>query len=232
MNKKSIIILIATAAFLIVAIAGFYVYADKALDYKDTAPEYKKEYRWAYRYGFKAKILSVDYDEKSETATAKIEILKNYNCRLGDYPTGKVFLPAPYAKYLYEESSFDEYLVFTKQFSRDDGTYESVLLIGVDGDEIFVINDGNAELEYLYGKGEFFKSLKEFEEYYNKAVEGQIGLDNWQEEHKKDMEREGVLLEVKYKLKFVWITLGGVAVSVALAAICIKCREKANRNNK
>ena len=81
MNKKSIIILIATAAFLIAAIAGFYVYADKALDYKDTAPEYKKEYRWAYRYGFKVKILSVDYSEKSGTATAEIEVLKNYNYR-------------------------------------------------------------------------------------------------------------------------------------------------------
>lgn len=233
MNRKKAVIIIFVLVAFVLAVVGFYVYADKALDYKKTMPEHKVEYNWARRYGFKAKILSVEYDEASDTAIAEVKILKNYNYYLGDYPTNKVFLTSAYAKYLSAESAFDEYLMFVKRFVNDDGTYDLLTLIGVDGDKISIVNkEENSDWIVVWDKGEFFTSLKEFEGFYYKAVEGRIDLDDWYEEHEKDIEREAALVNIKYRLKFVLMILGGVGFVWLLCLLFLKIINREKRGKK
>ncbi len=230
MKKKNVIITISMILVLVLAVVGFYVYADKATEYNETKPERDPQNGWGQLYGFRAKILSAEYDEESDTAKVKVEIVKNYNDYLGDYPTDIVFMEAPYSEYFLGGGDYSEYLLFTKKFENDDGTYTLNIAIGIDGENIFVINEGNIAVEAIYGKGEFYKTLSDFEKDYFPAVENRKLIDKWYEEHDIDIHRESVLTQIKYRLKFFWIILAGVTFVWVVGMIYLKINNRKRKN--
>lgn len=232
-NKKKIIITVAIVLVLVLSVVGFYVYADKATEYKSTKPERNPQNGWGQLYGFRAKIASVEYDKESNTAHVKVEIIKNYNNHLGDYPTDTVFMEEPYAEYFSNDGGeYEEYLIFTRKFVEDDGSYPLQIVIGIDGENIFVINEGNIALEANYGKGEFYKKLSDFEKDYYPAVENRKLMDEWYGEYEKEIELEYRLLEIKYKLTFVWMILGGVALVCLFGMVFLKINNRKRKDKK
>lgn len=231
-NKKKIIITVAIVLVLVLSVVGFYVYADKATEYNSTKPEIDPQYGWGRLYGFRAKIRFVEYGEELHAAKVYVEIVKNYNEYLGDYPVDAVFMKAPYAEYFLSGGEYDEYLIFTTKFVGDDGIYPLQIAIGIDGEDIFVINEGNIALEAIYGKGEFYKKLSDFENDYYPAVENRKALDEWYDEYEKEIELEYTLLEIKYKLTFVWMILGGVALVCLFGMVFLKINNRKRKDKK
>lgn len=80
--------------------------------------------------------IGVEYDKESNTAHVKVEIIKNYNDHLGEYPTDTVFMEEPYAEYFLSGGEYDEYIIFTTKFVNDDGIYPLQIAIGIDGEDI------------------------------------------------------------------------------------------------
>lgn len=233
MKRKNLIITIVIFLAFVIVVAGFYIYADKATEYNATKPERNSQNGWGNLYGFRAKIESVEYDKESDTAKVKVEIVKNYNEYLGGYPTDTVFMKAPYAEYFSNGGGeYEEYLLFTTKFVKDDGTYPLNIAIGIDGDDIFVINEGNIAVEAIYGKGEFYKKLSDFEKDYYPAVENRKQLDEWYDAHKKEIELEYTLLEIKYKLKFVWMIVGGVAFVGLFGTVFLKINNRKRKKER
>lgn len=230
--KKKIIITASILLVFVLAVVGFYVYAEKATEYNSTKPELDPQYGWGRLYGFRAKIRSVEYDEELHTAKAYVEIVKNYNEYLGDYPVDAVFMKAPYAEYFLSGGEYEEYLIFTTKFVNDDGMYPLQIAIGIDGEDIFVINEGNIALEAIFGKGEFYKKLSDFENDYYPAVENRKALDEWYDKHEKEIGLEYTLLKIKYKLKFVWMILGGVAFVCLFGMVFLKINGRKRKDKK